>query len=257
MPEAPHIFHTEKGQGFPVVLIHGFCETHEIWSSFSEKLAQEFKVLAVDLPGFGRSNLLKPSFSIAQVATAMLHWLDAMHINQCIVIGHSLGGYVTLAMVEQQPERFKAFGLFHSTAFADSEEKKQSRNKVIEFVTQHGVAPFIESFIPPLFYNQSNPHIPETVSLALQTPKETLTSYVAAMRDRPDRTHVLSTFNRPILLLGGENDGVVSAEALRMQGSWADKAMLVIMSRVAHMGMYENETESSKHVLDFLRIAAM
>ena len=70
---------------------------------------------------------------------------------------------MTLAMANQQPELFKAFGLFHSTAYADAEERKLSRNKVIEFVTNHGVKPFIESFIPPLFNDQSNQHILEII----------------------------------------------------------------------------------------------
>jgi pimeloyl-ACP methyl ester carboxylesterase len=152
-------------------------------------------------------------------------------------------------MAGQQPERLNAFGLFHSTAYADSDEKKLSRNKVIEFVTHHGVEPFIESFIPPLFYDQNNPHIQSVVTLARQTPKETLISYVAAMRDRPDSTAVLQHFSRPILLLAGDKDSVVSVEALEAQCKLALKPM----NSVAHMGMFEQEAAATGHVLDFLR----
>jgi pimeloyl-ACP methyl ester carboxylesterase len=255
MPEAANIYYTDEGEGFPVVLIHGFCETHAIWNSFQENLSREFRLLTIDLPGFGQSKLLEPPFTISQVATAVLKWLDAIGISSCIIIGHSLGGYVTLAMAGQQPNRLKAFGLFHSTAYADSEEKKLSRNKVIEFVHAYGVAPFIESFIPPLFYNQQNPHIPAVIALALQTPQETLVSYVAAMRDRPDSIAVLRHYNNPVMLLAGDKDTVVSAEALETQSKLTSNPTFITLQNVAHMGMFEQEAVATGYVLDFLQQA--
>jgi len=241
MPEHPGIFFKDEGEGFPVLLIHGFCETHAIWKSLSNKLSKNNRVISIDLPGFGKSPLLPTPFSIDDVAEKVLEWLSFQQINNCIVIGHSLGGYVTLSMVGKRPQLFKAFGLFHSTAYSDSSEKKLSRNKVIEFVSNNGVQPFIESFIPPLFYNQTNLHIPDVVELALETRMETLLSYVSAMRDRPDTTNVLGDFGGPILFIAGDKDGVVSPESLQQQSLLASEPTLLIMPETAHMGMFENE----------------
>lgn len=159
-----------------------------------------------------------------------------------------------LAMLNQQPQLFTGACLFHSTAFADSDEKKISRNKVIEFVTNHGVKPFIESFIPPLFYNQSNPRISDVVNLALGTKKETLISYVGAMRDRPDQTEVLKKFKGPILFVSGEKDGVVSPESLEKQSKMANRPVLHVLPEVAHMAMFESEQVVMNQIRDFLAL---
>ncbi|HEU5289837.1 MAG TPA: alpha/beta hydrolase [Cyclobacteriaceae bacterium] len=252
MPEHSGIFYTDHGKGFPVLLIHGFCETHEIWDSFSRELSKNFRILSIDLPGFGKSKLPQELFSIADVGAKVLQWLQELGIKSCIPIGHSLGGYVALEMVHQKPELFKAFGLFHSTAYPDAEERKLSRNKVIEFVSNHGVVPFIESFIPPLFHDSTNPHIQPLVRLASQTHVETLIAYVKAMRDRPDRTNVLQNFDRAILIIAGEKDSGISPDSMIKQASLASKVNLNLLPEVAHMGMFESEGKTLSLVKQFL-----
>ncbi len=252
MPERSGIFYTDQGKGFPILLMHGFCETHQIWNTFSKELSKNFRVLSIDLPGFGKSKLLNSSFSIADVASKVLEWLKELQVKSCIAIGHSLGGYVTLAMVQQKPEVLKAFGLFHSTAYADTEERKLSRNKVIEFVSKHGVRPFIESFIPPLFFDQSNKHILPLVRLASQTRPETLIAYVKGMRDRPDRTNVLHQFKDPILFVAGERDAGISPESIRNQAGLTTNGTLHILPEAAHMGMFEEEAKTLRQIREFL-----
>jgi pimeloyl-ACP methyl ester carboxylesterase len=252
MPEQNGIYYKVEGNGFPVVLLHGFCETHEIWKDFAPPLASQFTVISIDLPGFGKSALLPSFFTLTDVAKSINKLLEALHINSCVLIGHSLGGYVSLAMVENQPERFKGFGLFHSTAYADTDEKKISRNKVIEFVEANGVEPFIKSFVPPLFYNQQNPSIPWAVSIGLQTKPETLIAYTAAMRDRPDRTSVLKTFKRPILFIAGEKDTVVSEAAIKSQAEIASTPYVFVIRAVGHMGMVEHGQATLQSVITFV-----
>lgn len=252
MPEHAGIFYTDKGKGFPVLLIHGFCETHEIWDTFANELSKDFRVLSIDLPGFGKSRLLADSFTLADVGSKVIQFLKELKINTCIPIGHSLGGYVTLAIAHQEPELIKAFGLFHSTAYPDSEERKFSRNKVIEFVTNHGVAPFVESFIPPLFFDQTNRHILPIVRLAFQTNVETLIAYVKAMRDRPDRTNVLQQFEGAILFISGEKDTGITPDSIRKQASLASKVDFNLLHEIAHMGMFERESETLSLVHKFL-----
>lgn len=253
MPENSGIFYTDQGKGFPVLLIHGFCETHEIWNSFSNELSEDCRIICVDLPGFGRSKLLPDGFSLADVASKIIALLEELKIEECISIGHSLGGYVSLAVAEQRPTILKAFGLFHSTAYADTEERRISRNKVIEFVSNHGVTPFIESFIPPLFYDQSNPHIQSIVGLGSQTKPETLIGYVKAMRDRPDRTLVVRHFERPILFIAGEWDAGISLESIKTQSELAVRPTVCVLSNTAHMGMFERPDEAIKYIQVFLQ----
>lgn len=252
MPEQADIFFTDQGKGFPVVLIHGFCETHEVWTRFAQQLSTTFRVLSVDLPGFGKSKSLPEGFSVADAASKINELLLQLEIRNCIPVGHSLGVYVTLEMVNQQASLFPGFGLFHSTAYADSDERKAARDKVIEFVSKNGVPAFIETFIPPLFHDKANPDIPLAVKMALLTKQETLIGYAKAMRDRHDLTSVIKKFNNPIIFIAGEKDTVIPPETLQKLAKLAAKPHLYVIPNVAHMGMFEKEAETLNLIRGFL-----
>lgn len=118
------VSYTSVGKGKPVVLIHGFGEDHRIWHKQLPSLQTNHNVLLPDLPGTGASVPFH-DLSIESMADAVLLMLEEEQIDRCIMLGHSMGGYVTLAFAEKYPERLQAFGLIHSTAYADSEEKKK------------------------------------------------------------------------------------------------------------------------------------
>ena len=133
------LFFYEEGSGPPIVFLHGFCETHEIWKDFVKPLSTRFRVILIDLPGFGRSEILPTPFTIDDVGNTVANWLIENQVLKSILIGHSLGGYVTLSVAERHSQLLEGIGLFHSMAFEDTQEKKENRNKVIEFVRRNGV----------------------------------------------------------------------------------------------------------------------
>ena len=112
-----HFF--EKGQGHPLLLLHGFCESGEMWHYLADSLSTQYRVICPDLPGFGNSALTHPIQSLEEVAEQLEGWMQAEQIQNPIVMGHSLGGYVALALLERMGNRIKAIGLLHSTAFGD------------------------------------------------------------------------------------------------------------------------------------------
>ena len=241
-----NLFFKEIGYGnVTVVLIHGFCESHRIWEPLATKLSEKYRILVPDLPGFGESPLPNEgSLSIAHVGAIMLDWLQGQGIRYSIVIGHSLGGYVALAMGMVSPDSFRGVGLFHSTAYADSPEKKENRNKVIEFVARNGEKPFVESLMPSLFYKKDHPALPFALEIGYQTHAKTVISYTGAMRDRPDKTDFLKTFEKPILIVAGVHDQAVRIEDSKEQAKLPKHPELQILTESAHMGMFEQESES-------------
>jgi len=247
----PDIFFTEKGEGYPVLFIHGFCETQAMWESFKEPFASHYKTIAIDLPGFGKSPLPDGDFSIANIAEQVLQLLDHLKIEETIVIAHSLGGYVTLEMAKKQPSRFAGFSLFHSTAQADNEEKVASRNKTIEFVEKRGVEVFATSFIPSLFYQKNRKglvsEIDEIVALAAKTPLATLIQYTKAMRDRNDRTDLLKTFDNPISIIAGDKDTSVPVERIAEQELLPKHGVINILENTGHMGMFEQKEKTTEY----------
>ena len=246
------IFFQKLGKGQPVILIHGFCETLEIWNGVAEKLAEKFEVFSIDLPGFGKSQLPSTPFSIDEIGTKVLGWIDHKKIRNPVVIGHSLGGYVALAMAAKSPEKFAGLGLFHSSAFPDTEDRKANRNRVIEFVKAHGTDPFIDTFVPGLFFDKNHGAIPQAEKIARNTSIETLLAYTAAMRDRPSSIDFLQSYDCPVLVIGGEKDSIVPLETTLEFGQIAPKSTLHILKGIGHMAMYEQPDEAQAIVADFI-----
>lgn len=242
------IHHQELGNGHPLVLIHGFCETQEIWEGVATELANDFKVYMPDLPGFGKSPLPKTPFSIDDIGGLMLDWLKDLKMERAVVVGHSLGGYVALAMAVKDQNRIAGLGLFHSTAAADSDEKKANRNKTAEFVKANGVAPFVEVFVPGLFYQKDNQYLNQVMNMAMRTPQDTLVAYTYAMRDRPTREAWLKTFGNKLLIVAGEFDSIIPVSLLRKQAKISAQIQLNILKNAGHLGMCENQKEAY-HVL--------
>lgn len=233
------ISYTVKGKGIPVVLLHGFPMDHTVWNDLADHLQNFCQVYTPDLPGFGKSPMLKEGFSLETVADALLVWMDELALKNVVIIGHSLGGYVALAMVEKAPEHFSGLGLFHSTSYPDSDEKKESRTKTIEFIHRNGVLAFTSNFIQPLFAKPDHPAIERVRQLAMKSTTAAVVGYLQAMRDRPARELVLKRFSNPIFLLGGELDKGIPASSLENQAGYCLNPHLFIIPEIAHMGMYE------------------
>jgi pimeloyl-ACP methyl ester carboxylesterase len=249
----PGIFHIEKGKGRSLVLLHGFCETHQIWNPISEELSQQFHLLIPDLPGFGKSKLTAHSLSVSDVADQIWKWLQDKNVVQPVVVGHSLGGYIALAMAAQHPKKMSGLGLFHSTALDDNPEKKTSRNKVMEFVARNGVGPFIDTFVPGLFYKKDHPALSFVDQICRQTQLETLLAYTSAMRDRPDRQATLIDFDKPVMILAGEKDEIIPLESLKKQASLLKNGQFSILEETAHMGMFEDPNHAIQHISGLMK----
>jgi pimeloyl-ACP methyl ester carboxylesterase len=245
------IYFKDQGKGFPVILLHGFCETHQIWNDLAEELSSDCRVITLDLPGFGKSQLPLQPFSIDDVGRLLTDWLSTQNINKPAIIGHSLGGYVALAMAQGNPDLFSGLGLFHSTAFADSEEKKNNRDKTIAFVEQFGVAPFVETFITGLFHQKENPAINLVREIALTTPLDTLIGYSKAMRDRPSREGLLKVFQGHVLVAAGTHDSVIPISMSQQVSELAPNTMFYKLDNVGHMGMFESPKDSLNCLQEF------
>jgi pimeloyl-ACP methyl ester carboxylesterase len=243
---------SERGAGPAVVLIHGFPFDHSVWNDFAKKLDASLRIIQVDLPGFGRSEILPNNFSITDVALELISKLNELKIKDSFLVGHSLGGYVALAMADLEPSLFSALILFHSTAKPDTDEKKENRNKVLDFVNRNGVLAFTGSFIPPLFANPNHPAVNEVRKIAVRSSQEAVLGYIKAMRDRPDRTAVLKQFHKPIFFLSGEKDPGIPVDSILEQSRLAPHISVKILTGTAHMGMFESPDETASLVNHFV-----
>lgn len=250
------LFYREEGTGLPVLLLHGFAEDGTVWEEIVPALRTDCRLLIPDLPGSGRSGLLPGEPSIDALADEIKEFIDLLGIDTCVLIGHSMGGYVSLAFAERYPDRLQAFGFFHSTAYADSDEKRTARRKSIEFIRQHGAAPFIRQSTPNLFAAGTREQRPELVEGVIRRysgfSPESLIYYYEAMIRRPERVKVLQGFVGPVLFIMGAADQVVPYEQALIQCHEPAVSMIHTLNHSGHMGMLEEAERGGSMIREFL-----
>lgn len=249
------IYYKVEGDGPVVVLIHGVPADSNLWNNQVPVLV-DYKLIIPDLPGSGRSDLPAET-SIDSMAECIKAILDAEAVSEAIMIGHSMGGYITLAFAEEYPSNIKALGLFHSTAYADNEEKKKSRLKNIGFIEKHGSYEFMKQSTPGLFsdtFKKDNGQVVEDmIEKYRDFNKASLATYQQAMMERSDRRHLLKELDKPFLFIIGEHDKAVSFPDSMEQCHIPALSYIHILGNSAHMGMIEEAEKSNGIIQNFLK----
>jgi pimeloyl-ACP methyl ester carboxylesterase len=172
--------------------------------------------------------------------------------EKLVMIGHSMGGYITLAYAQKYPDQLQAFGLFHSTAYADNEEKKATRRKGIGFIRENGAFEFLRTATPNLFspgFRSENQAFVDSFIQGLNNfSPESLVYYYEAMMERPDRTDLLKNAKTPVLFILGEHDTAILLQDTLKLCSLPEKAYIHILRKSGHMGMIE-EADLSNEIL--------
>jgi pimeloyl-ACP methyl ester carboxylesterase len=268
------IFYCVHGNGKPVMLVHGFGETGDVWTNQIEGppqtppkegltedslLYDEFKFIIPDLPGSGKSEMTE-DMSIEGMAEVLKIILDTEFskvppsggFRGACIIGHSMGGYITLAFAEKYNNYLTAFGLFHSTGYPDTEEKKITRRKGIEFIRQHGAFEFLETTSPNLFASATKQQSPSLVSQFIERLDKfspaALIAYYEAMINRPGRVDILKNAAIPVLFVMGEQDNAIPMQDVLQQCHLPRQSSIHILHQSGHMGMLE-EKEKANHIL--------
>ncbi len=255
------IFYKVTGNGQPVVLLHGFAENSNIWNEQVSFLQDHCTLIIPDLPGSGKSGMLqKKNVTIEDYATSVNAVLINVSIDSCILFGHSMGGYITLAFAKMFAEKLQAFGLVHSSAFADNEEKIASRQKGIKMMEEHGAYSFLKNTTPNLFSENYKKQHPERVSELIEQgkhfSKDALIQYYEAMMNRSDSTETLRKSNVPVLFIIGSEDKAAPLVDLLQQVHLPQVSFMHIIEDCGHMSMWEKADRLNNYLLDFISNAS-
>lgn len=249
------IYYRIEGDGKAIVLLHGFLETLHIWDEFSRELSKDFSVLTIDFPGHGDSENISEVHSVRLMTEIVAAALYVNNISECIMIGHSMGGYVTLDFADKYPTMLKGFGLFHSHALADSPEGKENRNRVIEAVKKNHKN-FIVHFFPDLFATENvhfyRKEIEKLIHYADKMTKEAIIAASAGMRDRQDKMHVLKKSKVPVLFIFGRKDKKLPIDKALEQAALPYNSEILILGDAAHMGYIEDKNNSFLTIKTFV-----
>jgi pimeloyl-ACP methyl ester carboxylesterase len=248
------------GTGKPVVLIHGFGEDSSIWQQQLEFLESRWQLIVPDLPGTGHT-APESELTMESMAAGIRDILDKEKIDSCILLGHSMGGYISLAFAELYPDRINGLGLLHSSAFADSEAKKETRRKSIAFIKKQGSLPYMEASTPNLFAEENR--LPMTgliqnlVDRHAYMKPDSLAAFLEAMMARPDRTHILKKAKFPVLFIVGKGDQAVPFTDSMQQVYLPDLSYIYILEKSGHMGMLEETGSFNQALVEFISSTPM
>jgi pimeloyl-ACP methyl ester carboxylesterase len=235
------IHYTKSGKGQAVVLLHGFLESSSMWEFLFPEFEKSHTLIGIDLPGHGKSHCLGYIHTMEEMAAAVLAVLDYEKIETATFVGHSMGGYVALAIAENHPKRIEKIILLNSNTVADSKERKENRSRAVKLLKSHREA-YISMAIGNLFAEETREKFSEAISLLKQNamgfPVQGIIAALEGMKVRKNRTSVLKKIQIPKYLIAGKQDPIMSSVELK---SLAEKTESVFYEMEGgHMSTIEN-----------------
>lgn len=243
-----------------VVLIHGFLQNLDVWSSYTLSYMHSLRVISVDLPGHGYSDNFAETHTMDFMARCVKAVLDDAGVDQCVIIGHSLGGYVALAFAEHYPYNLRGLGLIHSHALADSQERQELREEACRRVHTNR-AGYILNFIPNLFDSSRRASLAQEIKdlsdQCLETSEQGIIAAQRGMMQRPARLRVLQHIPYPCLFVFGKNDPRLPLELAVSQAMIPAHSEILILDNVAHMAHLEERDYVKPRLFDFINTCYM
>lgn len=198
-----------------LVLLHGFMENLMIWEEMEAFLSEKFRLIKIDLPGHGISKILDEVHTMELMAEEVKKVTDKLKIDRFHLLGHSMGGYTSLAFAEKFPQSLKSLTLFFSSYFADDAEKKEQRRKSFRIIKE-SFPNYVRAGIPNLFSENEKDILEGKIELAkeiaLSTKSEGALAAVKGMVVRTDKVSVMENFEGKILVIAGKYDNAVKTE---------------------------------------------
>lgn len=251
-----NIYYTDNGSGIPVVLLHGYLESSEVWNGFEKKLTSKFRVISIDLPGHGLSDVYGETHTMEFMATAIKELLDNLDINKACLVGHSLGGYVTLAFLELFPDYLSGYSLFHSQPFPDTPEALEKRRREIAIVKAGKKDLMYPDNVTNMFATSNlakfSQALQRSKDLASRINGEGIIAVLNGMMIRPSRSSLMEEGRVPCLWILGLMDNYIPCDIIQKKVSLPSNARVVVLKNSGHLGFVEEEDLSFKVVSDFL-----
>lgn len=235
------IYYETFGKGSAIVLLHGFLESSTMWKPLIPQLSKNNFLLTIDFPGHGKSGVISEIHSMELMAEVVNEILKYLQIASATFIGHSMGGYVSLACTEMFPEKVEKLILLNSTPVADSEERKENRDRALKVIDQN-TKTYIGMAIGNLFAETSREKFAAEIE-ALKTeaysyPVEGIKASIKGMRDRKDRTKVLRQFKKEKFMVLAEEDPILPLLETQRVAEQCNVSLKVIEG--GHMSVVEN-----------------
>lgn len=252
---ALHVCDSEAGEQ-TVVLLHGYLENLFVWEEFAALLYKEVRVVSIDLPGHGISEVRGELHTMDYLADVVSAALTKLGIDRAFVVGHSMGGYVALAFAERHAEQTAGIVLLSSTPNPDSEEKAANREREIKLV-KSGKKELLAHTAPAAGFAEENrqrlqAYIDDLEQTVHLTEDGGIVALLAGMIRRKDQNAMLRALPRPQLFILGRKDGYISVEVAEKMVADHPQAEVCWLEKSGHMGFIEQPAECAAALLDFM-----
>lgn len=252
---ALHICDSQQGDHC-VVLLHGYLESMLVWEEFVPLLYKQVRVVTLDLPGHGISVVDGEEHSMEFLADTVADAMQALGIERYTVVGHSMGGYVALALCERHPERLEGLVLLSSTPNADTPEKADNRRREIELV-RAGRKEALARVAPGAGFAEENRRrlqdaIDDLTEQVFVTEDAGIVALLNGMIARKDRNEMMRTTPVPILWILGRKDPYIPCETAEALVAAHPEARVVWLADSGHMGFLEEPETCAEALLRFL-----
>ena len=248
-----NINYSSVGKGTAIVLLHGFLESKSMWEPFIPTLSIKHQVVTLDLLGHGKTGCLGSVHSMEEMADAVKAVLLNLKIDQSVLLGHSMGGYVAMAFAEKHPNEVIGLCLMNSTAQADSKEKKTNRDRAIVAVKKTKNS-FVRISITNLFRPKNrtifSKELKQVKDEALKISIEGIVASLAGMKIRKDRIKLLRSLTCKKMMIIGKRDPVLNYDSLIEQTK--NNEINVIEFPDGHMSHIENKEAFLTTIVHFI-----
>lgn len=241
------LFYHDEGQGEPLLLIHGFPLSGELYQPQRAVLNNRFRILTPDLRGMGRSDAPNGAYSVETYADDLVALMDHLGIGSAVVAGMSMGGYVLLAMLRRHPERVEGAIFIDTKAGADTDEGRAGRRRMAEQARAEGAGAIADVMLPKMLTERTRTEQPELANhlreMMAATPVDGLVGALEALAARPDSSELLPQINVPTLILVGSEDTITPPSEAEKLKAGIPNAQLVVIEGGAHAANIERPNE--------------
>lgn len=246
-----------RGKGPAVLFVHGYPLDRTLWAAQLAGL-EGYRVIAPDLRGLGLSDAPDLGYSMPTYADDLAALLEALQVDEVVLIGLSMGGYVAFEFLRRHRERVRALVLFDTRADADASDVRRARDQQSSLAREQGAAAIADQMLPRMLAPgaaQSMPHVVERVrGMMLAAPVAGIAGALAAMRDRADSTALLAMLeDLPTMIVVGEDDAMTPVDLARAMASAVPGARLEVVAGAGHLPPMEAPGEVNALLLDFLK----
>ena len=252
-----HLCDSEQGEKC-IVLLHGYLESMLVWEDFIPLIYKQARVVTLDLPGHGISVVTGECHTMEYLADVVAEAMTTLGVERFTVVGHSMGGYVALALAEHHADRLEGVVLLSSTPNPDTEEKRENRRREIALV-KSGKKEMLARVAPAAGFAESNrkrlkDYIDDLTEQVHVTEDEGIVALLNGMIERKDQNQMLQTSTVRQLFILGRKDGYIVPEVAEQMVANHPQAEVVWLDESGHMGFIEEPERTAEALLNFVGI---